>query len=180
KSAARYISYWPNRGGHDSRAMTMATAALHAAQRPFPLAWFRDFLREELAPYPGRGAVVARMVIASTLVMIIGMTFRLPYIFQGAIYTLIISRENPQATLRSAATVILVAFIAAAYLLVSAPFIISHPLFHFLWVLCSFFLAFYLISALTNYPAAVCFAVLVALVVSLLGRLLAAEANGAN
>jgi multidrug resistance protein MdtO len=144
------------------------------------LVWFGNFLRDELAPYPGRGALITRMVIAATLVMIIGMTFRISYTFQGAIYTLIISRENPQATLRSAATVLLVTFICVAYLLASAPLFISHPLFHFLWVLCSFFLAFYLISALTNYPAAVSFAFLVALVVPLWDRYVPAETNVAD
>ena len=158
----------------------MATAALPATRRPGALAWLRDFLRDELAPYPGRGAPVARMVIAATLVMIIGMTFRLPYTFQGAIYVLLISRENPQATLRSAATFLLVTFIGAAYLLMSAPLVISHPLVHFLWVLGSFFLAFFVISAVTNYPAAVSFAFLVALAIPLWDRYVPAETNVAD
>ena len=51
--------------------------------------------KEELVPYPGRVNTVARMVIAATLVMIICMTFRIPYGFQGAIYVLFISRESP-------------------------------------------------------------------------------------
>src|SRR5437667_11240295 len=33
--------------------------------------WPWEFLKEELAPYPGRAAVVARMVIAATIVMLI-------------------------------------------------------------------------------------------------------------
>ena len=33
--------------------------------------WFPDFLRKELAPYPGRRAVVARMVIAATITTIL-------------------------------------------------------------------------------------------------------------
>ena len=48
------------------------------------LAWLWDFLKEELTPYPGRAGTVTRMVIAATLVMIICMTFRIPYAFQGA------------------------------------------------------------------------------------------------
>ena len=51
-------------------------------------AWLRDFLKEELAPYPGRAGTVARMAVATTLVMIICMTFRVPYGFQGAVYAL--------------------------------------------------------------------------------------------
>jgi multidrug resistance protein MdtO len=64
----------------------MATAVLPATRRNSSLVWMRDFLREELSPYPGRGALVARMVIATTLITVIGMTFRIPYIYQGAIY----------------------------------------------------------------------------------------------
>ena len=45
-----------------------------------------EFLKEELTPYPGRAALVARMVMAATLVMIITMTFRLPYGAYCAIY----------------------------------------------------------------------------------------------
>ena len=67
---------------------------------PRPLAWLREFLKEELAPYPGRGRLVARMVIAATLVMLITMTFRLPLGVQ-AIYALAISRGTHWATVRA-------------------------------------------------------------------------------
>src|ERR1700737_4053317 len=81
-------------------------------------AWLRDFLKEELAPYPGRAGTVARMAVATPLVMIICMTFRVPYGFQGAVYALIISRENPRATLASAGTLLLVTGAGAAYILI--------------------------------------------------------------
>ena len=45
------------------------------------------------------------MTLAATLVMIVCMTFRIPFAFQGAIYALMISRESPRATLQSAATI---------------------------------------------------------------------------
>ena len=76
----------------------MATAVQTLLQPPPPVAWIWGFLKEELAPYPGRGALVARMTIAATLVMIVCMTFRIPFAFQGAIYALLISRESPRAT----------------------------------------------------------------------------------
>ena len=95
--------------------------------------------------------MVARMTLAATLIMIIGMTFRIPYTFQGAIYALMISRESRQATLKSAGTILLVTGIGAAYLLIFASFVINSPLLHFVWVIGSLFLAFYAISALTNY-----------------------------
>ena len=39
--------------------------------------WFPQFLKQELAPYPGRGALVARIVISATLTMILLVTFRI-------------------------------------------------------------------------------------------------------
>src|SRR5579862_5401650 len=41
--------------------------------------WLSVFFRHELAPYPGRWSLVARMVIAATLSMIVIITFRIPY-----------------------------------------------------------------------------------------------------
>ena len=75
------------------------------------------------------------MTLAATLVMIVCMTFRIPYAFQGAIYALMISRESPRATLRSAALIAMVTAIGAAYLLISVRFVISVPEVHFLWVI---------------------------------------------
>ena len=66
------------------------------------LEWFWAFLQHELAPYPGRASLVARMVIASTLMMIISMTFRVPYGAYAAIYSLVLSRENLESTRKAA------------------------------------------------------------------------------
>jgi multidrug resistance protein MdtO len=70
----------------------MVTLAQNVGEPPRPLPWFWEFLKEELAPYPSRAETVARMVIAATLVMVICMTFRVSYAFQGAVYALLISR----------------------------------------------------------------------------------------
>lgn len=64
----------------------MATLTQHLWPSSPESPWLWQFLKEELATYPGRTATVARMTIAATLVMIICMTFRIPYGFQGAIY----------------------------------------------------------------------------------------------
>src|SRR5262249_55675295 len=123
--------------------------------------WFWGWLRDELTPYPGRARLVARMVLAATLVMIICMTFRVPYAFQGAIYVLLISRESLRGTLQTGVFVILVTAIGTLYLLISAWFVINLPLLHFLWIVGSLFLAFYLIAALSNYIFAVTFAIMI-------------------
>ncbi len=141
------------------------------------LAWVWEWLRDELAPYPGRALVVARMVIAATLIIIIGMTFRIPYIWQGSIYALLVSRESPRATISSAATILRVTGIGAAYLILSMKFVLNIVPFHFLWIIGTFFLAFYAISTLTNYLAAVAFVNTMALGIPLWDRHVSAETN---
>ena len=155
----------------------MATVAQAMPAVPSPLAWFSEFLKQELAPYPGRAALVARMVIAATLVMLIGMIFRIPYMFQGVIYTLIISRESSRATLKSGLTILALTGIGAAYLLISARLVISVPTVHLLWVMSSFFLAFYAIRALKNFGASVTFAIMICVGVPFWDRHVSAETN---
>jgi multidrug resistance protein MdtO len=154
----------------------MATAQMLAGSE-WPSRWFLEFLKQELAPYPGRAATVAHMVLATALVMLICVTFRIPFAFQGAIFVLLISRESIRATLQTAMTILLVTALTAAYLLVSAWFVAGVPLARFLWIVVSLFLAFYAISALTNYLMAVVFAVVIAVGTPLWDRHVPAETN---
>ena len=153
----------------------MTIVAQTLPQLSSPPAWLWEFLKEELAPYPGRLARVARMTLAATLVMIVCMTFRIPFAFQGAVYALMISRESSRATLQSARTILLFTGIGSAYLLVFVRFVINSPLLHFLWIIGSFFLAFYVISAAKNYVAAVIFATIMAVGLPLWDRYVPAE-----
>ena len=155
----------------------MAPAAQSISPLPSSLAWFGEFLREELKPYPGRAALVARMVIAATLVMVVGMIFRIPYTFQGAIYALIVSRESSRATLESAVAILSLTAIGTVYLVVSAWFVISIPALHLLWVIASFFLGFYAISTLNNFGASSTFAIMICVGVPLWDRHVSAETN---
>jgi multidrug resistance protein MdtO len=98
----------------------MASLAQSAPELHRSSAWFREFLKEELAPYPGRAALVARMVIASSVVMLISMTFRLPYGAYAAIYALTISRESPQVTVKTVKTILLAFTLGAVYILFGA------------------------------------------------------------
>jgi len=117
------------------------------------------------------------MIIAATLVMVIGMVFRIPYAFQGAIYALTVSRESSQATFKSAAAILSVTGIGAAYLLASASFVISTPALHLLWVIASFFLGFYAISTFKNFGASSTFAIMICIGVPLWDRHVSAETN---
>ena len=53
-----------------------------------------EFIRWEIAPYPGRVSTVARMVIAAVLVMVLVMTFRIPSAALAGYYSLLLAREN--------------------------------------------------------------------------------------
>jgi multidrug resistance protein MdtO len=155
----------------------MATAVQSVSAAPSSLSWLAQFLKDELSPYRGRTALVARMVIAATLVMVTCMVFRIPYAFQGAIYALIVSRESSQATLKSAASILALTGIGGAYLLASAWFVISIPTLHLLWVIASFFLGFYAISIIKNFGASSTFAIMICVGVPLWDRHLSAGTN---
>lgn len=119
--------------------------------------WFWQFLKNELTPYPGRTWVVARMTIAATIVMVIVMTFRIPYGFLGAIYTMLLSRENPTVTLRSGIRTTISYALATVYTIISVMIMIDDPLTHFLWIAISLLLAFYLIRIVPDYVTAIGF-----------------------
>jgi len=139
-----------------------------------PLIWLRTFLKEELAPYPGRGALVARMVIAATAVMLIAMTFRLPFGVQ-AIYALVIARETHWATVSAARNAILILALAAGYVVLGTMVSLGDPMLRTLWVIASLFIAFLAIRIISDYGAAVGFGIMVALSVPVLDQHISTE-----
>jgi multidrug resistance protein MdtO len=132
----------------------MTTLAQSVPESPQSPAWFREFLKDELAPYPGRAAMAARMVTAATIMMIITMTFQVPYGAYAALYALTISRETPQITVKTAKTIVVAFALGGAYVLIGALFFLADPLLRLLWVIVSLFASFYVISAMSNYGAA--------------------------
>jgi multidrug resistance protein MdtO len=157
--------------------LKMATLAQNLGALPSTPQWFCAFLKQELAPYPGRAGIVARMVIAATLAMIVCMTFRIPYAFQAAVYALIVSRESPQATVKSAGLMSGLTIMTAAYVLISIWFVISIPVLHFLWIILTFFIAFYALSTVPNYVAVTMFTNMISVSVPLWDRHVSAERN---
>ncbi|GGG93796.1 multidrug transporter subunit MdtO [Silvibacterium dinghuense] len=117
--------------------------------------WFPDFLRAELAPYPGRGAIVARMVIAATISMILVQTFRVPGGAIGALFAFTLSRENLRATAQSALSMMVACALTVIFVPVGARMFASEPMTHFLWEGISIFLIFFLLRALSDYAVAV-------------------------
>jgi multidrug resistance protein MdtO len=143
----------------------MATAAQSLPQPSGALTWLREFLKEELAPYPGRGALVARMTVAATLVMLITMTCRIPYGAYGSIYALTISRENPVMTAKAVKTIIFAFALSVIYVLVGAMFFLQDPDLRLFWVIATLFVVFYFLSAAANYTAAARFGYLLVITI---------------
>ncbi|HEY1647133.1 MAG TPA: FUSC family protein [Terracidiphilus sp.] len=129
--------------------------------------WFPDFLKKELAPYPGRATLVARIVISATLTMIIIETFRIPGGVVGALSAFLFSRENLVSTARSAIYMMFAFLIGALFIPIGARFLASTPETHFFWVGCSLFLVFFLLRCLANYGVAIGLALVVSNVVGI-------------
>jgi multidrug resistance protein MdtO len=138
-------------------------------------AWLWGLLRDEMAAYRGRTALVARMVIAATLVMIISMTFRIPYGAYGAIYALVLSRESLESTASAVRDMAIGFVLAGAYVLFGAMLVLDDPMLRFLWVVATLFLVFYLMSALSSYGAAARFGYLIIITIPLWDRHVPAE-----
>lgn len=127
--------------------------------------WFPAFLRDELKPYPGRGILAMRYVLAATLTMLVIMTFRLPGAAVGGFYSLLLPRESLTTTARSALAILTSFGASFVFSLVGAMLFVDYPLTHFLWVIVSFFVAFFALSTMSNYAAASAFAILIVLAV---------------
>ena len=113
---------------------------------------------------------MTRMTIVATLVMIITMTFRIPYGAYGALYALTISRENPDTTVRAVKTIIIAFAISALYILLGAMFFLQDPGLRLIWVIGTLFVMFYALSAMTNYSAAARFGYLLIITIPVWDR----------
>ena len=129
--------------------------------------WLWEFLRQELAPYPGRTSLIARMVAASTLTMIIGMTFQIPYTAFAAIFAFVLSRESHEGTAKAAYALVVGSVLGGVYVVVGAMLVLGNPMLRFLWVGGTLFLGFYGLSALSSYAVAARFAYLTVITIPL-------------
>jgi multidrug resistance protein MdtO len=153
-----------------------------AIAQPFPaskykLAWLWEWLRDELSPYPGRALLVARMVAAATLVMIVSMTFRLPYGAYAALYALNLSRDSLEGTRRAVQSIVIGFLLAGAYLLTGSMLVIGDPLLRFLWITGTMFLIFYGISATGSFAVWSRFGYMAIITITLWDRHITAQAK---
>ncbi len=122
----------------------MATATIASAENHGGfISWFWEFLKGELTPYPGRGVMVARIVIAATITMILTMTFRVPGGALGAIVAFVISRENFAATAKFTSIDRNRIDYGDLFVPIGARMFASVPITHFFWECFSLFLIFF-------------------------------------
>lgn len=141
--------------------IAMATQRAYLPHAERFTTWFPDFLRKELAPYPGRGAVVARMVISATFTTILIVTFRIPFGAIGALCAFLLSRENLLSTAKSGFYLVAAFVIGGLFIPVGGRLFASIPITHFLWEAVSIFILFFLLRTLTNYVVAIGLAAMV-------------------
>jgi multidrug resistance protein MdtO len=141
----------------------MATRAAQLPHQPARRAvswpWLREFIRWEVAPYPGRLNTVIRMTIAATLVMIIVVTFRIPNAALAGLFSILLARENLAATWRGGQFIVLGFVLASLYTLLGMMLFRGYPITHFFWVIGSLYLIFFVIRTTTNYAAALAFVI---------------------
>ena len=121
--------------------------------------WFREFIRWEVAPYPGRVNTVIRMTVTATLVMIIVETFRIPKAFLASYLAILLARENLVATWRGGRTFVLGFVVSTLYTLLGMMLFRGYPITHFFWVIGSLYLVFLVMRTATNFAAAVAFGI---------------------
>ena len=105
---------------------------------------------DELRPYPGRSETVVRMVAACTVTTILVMTFRIPFAFLGVFYAFVISRQKPEWLLRNGFAGVAASAAAVVYVAVGVQLFCDYQVLHFVFLVFTLYLVFYLKRALTN------------------------------
>ena len=118
------------------------------ARTELPRIW--QVLSDELRPYPGRAETVARMVVACTITTLIVMTFRLSYAFLGIFYAFVISRQKPRWLIRNGFAAVAGSAAAVVYSAAGVQLFYDYEVLHFVFLVFTLYLVFYLKRALGN------------------------------
>jgi multidrug resistance protein MdtO len=137
-------------------------------------------VRNDLEPYPGRLDKAIQYTVATVVVAIVVLTFRLPSAVLGVYYPLLLMEDTPAATFRSAKKCILFLFLAAIWVLCGAVFVLGSSAVHFLWVVCTLFLACWLIEAGEDHAASTSFGLYVATGIDVLDAPISPDARFEN
>ena len=134
-----------------------------------------EMLRAELAWYPGRPALVGRIVLACMSVMLLATIFRIPGAVLGASFPILISRENLKATRKTAFHIGLACSIGTAEVIVGGMLTADSPVLHVIWVIASLFAVFFAISSLNFASASLTLSAVIALAIRLWDYPISAE-----
>jgi hypothetical protein len=110
----------------------------------------RRILSDELRPYPGRAEAVARTVAACTVTTIVVMIFRIPFAFLGVFYAFVISRQEPEWLVRNGFAAVAASAGAVVYVAAGVQLLYDYQVLHFVFLVFTLYLVFYLKRALTN------------------------------
>jgi multidrug resistance protein MdtO len=147
----------PQRSSLFKEAIIASIAPIAAQHRRSYRSGLWRLVRSELEPYPGRLTKVIHYTVATVVAAILVLTFRLPGAVFGVYYPLLLMKDTPAASLRAAKSCGLFLLFAAVLLLSGAVFVLGSPVLHFLWVVCTLFLAGWLIEAAEDPSAATSF-----------------------
>jgi uncharacterized membrane protein YccC len=138
----------------------MAQFMQSPAYRSSALGRLSGFVLQEVTPYPGRAAAVARIVVACVITMVLVQLLEIPNGFLAVFYALAISRETPQAVVQNGLAIILSNIAGTAVAVIGMVLFIDYPLLHLVFVVGIFFLAFFLTRTLANYNMAFGFTII--------------------
>lgn len=106
--------------------------------------WF-DFLRRELAPFPGRFNPVLRTLLSSSLVIVISMTLQIPFLALSLIMVFFITQANAAVTKMVGTMFVLGVPLSTALATLLLKFTFDYPLLRLvaasvIFIVCMFFL----------------------------------------
>src|SRR5580692_10341270 len=127
-----------------------------------PVSKVVEMVRAELAPYPGRSLLVARIALACTSVMLLAEVFRIPGAVLGVSFPILISHESPGAARKSALQIAIACSIGTLVVILGGVFTAGSPFLHVMWVLASLMTAFVVLSSLNFSSPALTFSAVIA------------------
>ena len=136
---------------------------------------FIEMVRAELAWYPGRPALVGRIVLACSSVILVALIFRIPGAVLGASFPILISRDSLKATRKTAFQIGLACSIGTAEVIVGGMLTAGSPFLHVMWVIVSLFAAFFVISSLNFSSASLTLSAVLAIAIRLWDYPISAE-----
>ncbi len=141
-------------------SQTWQPAVAPAPESSGLLSWFREFLSEELAPYPGRGN--NRRAHGHLGDYHDDPDHDLPHTGRclGALYAFLISRDNLRSTFRSGVAIAVSYAVGVLFVLVGANLFADQQSGRVLWFAGSMFVVFFALQTLRDSAVATGFAVL--------------------